>query len=142
MGPDITTPHTFRRWRFATSESIWHATSIGRMRWRSIATCRLPATAGSDLSGSHVFRPTRSSWLSEKGDLTMQSVMSRVSITCTLALCVVASAPAQQVHTLPGTEPLTWDGDLSERMMDGAHLFVERKIDESIVNRLQYWNRD
>ena len=68
--------------------------------------------------------------------------MTRVSITCILALCIGAVAPAQQVHTLPGTELLTWQGDLSERMMDGAHRFVERKIDESIGNRQRYWNRD
>jgi len=35
-------------------------------------------------------------------------------------------------QSLPGTEPLDWQGDLSERMMDGAHRFVERKISESI----------
>ncbi len=68
--------------------------------------------------------------------------MSRVAITCSLALCIGALAPAEQVHTLPGTEPLTWQGDLSERMMDGAHRFVEREIDESIRNRQRYWNRD
>jgi dienelactone hydrolase len=72
----------------------------------------------------------------------MEPAMTRVSITCILALSVGALAPAQQVHTLPGTEPLTWQGDLSERMMDGAHRFVERKIDESVGNRQRYWNRD
>ena len=73
---------------------------------------------------------------------TMEPVMIRVSITCILTLCIGALAPAEQVHTLPGTEPLTWQGDLSERMMDGAHRFVERKLDESIGNRQRYWNRD
>src|SRR5262245_22416300 len=68
--------------------------------------------------------------------------MTRVLITFILALCIGAVAPAQQVHTLPGTELLTWQGDLSERMMDGAHRFVERKIDESVGNRQRYWSRD
>src|SRR6185295_373694 len=72
----------------------------------------------------------------------MEPAMTRVSITCILALCIGAVAPAQQVHTLPGTELLTWQGDLSESMMDGAHRFVERKIDESASNRQRYWNRD
>src|SRR5690348_4671328 len=34
-------------------------------------------------------------------------------------------------HPLPGlpeTDPLTWTGDLSIRMMDGAHRYAERKI--------------
>ena len=68
--------------------------------------------------------------------------MRRLSISCLLAVCLVVPTPARQVHTLPGTELLTWQGDLSERMMDGAHRFVERKIDESVANRQRYWNRD
>jgi dienelactone hydrolase len=63
-------------------------------------------------------------------------------MACTLALYLGALVPAQQVRTLPGTQPLTWDGDLSARMMDGAHRFVERKIEESIQTRQRYWNRD
>jgi hypothetical protein len=43
---------------------------------------------------------------------------------------------------LPGTRELTWEGDLSERMMDGAHQFVERKIAESTALRKRHWNRD
>lgn len=50
-----------------------------------------------------------------------------------------ADSPAQ---TLPGTQLLSWHGDLSERMMDGAHQYVERKIAESVKARRQYWNRD
>ncbi len=57
-------------------------------------------------------------------------------------LCFGASAWAQQVHILPGTQPLTWEGDLSQRMMEGAHLFVERKIAESVQTRSKYWSRD
>lgn len=37
---------------------------------------------------------------------------------------------------------LTWQGDLSERMMDGAHRFVERKIAESITARAAHWHRN
>lgn len=45
-------------------------------------------------------------------------------------------------EVLPGTKPLIWDGDLSVRMLDGAHKFIEEKINESIGNRLKSWNRD
>jgi dienelactone hydrolase len=68
--------------------------------------------------------------------------MARVSTACVLALSIGALAPAGQVPTLPDTQPLTWDGDLSERMMDGAHRFVERKIAESSGARERYWSRD
>ena len=61
--------------------------------------------------------------------------MGRVSMACTLALYIGVLAPAGQVHSLPGAQPLTWEGDLSERMMDGAHRFVERKIDSAIEAR-------
>jgi dienelactone hydrolase len=52
------------------------------------------------------------------------------------------AAPAASVETLSGTQPLTWDGDLAERLMDGAHQFVERQIARSIAGRPKYWNRD
>ncbi len=51
-------------------------------------------------------------------------------------------ATKEPAHTLPGTQPLTWDGDLAERMMDGAHKYVERIISESIGARTKYWRRD
>jgi dienelactone hydrolase len=55
---------------------------------------------------------------------------------------LLSSATASQADALPGTQLLTWEGDLSERMMDGAHRFVERKIAESLEARQKYWKRD
>jgi dienelactone hydrolase len=49
---------------------------------------------------------------------------------------------AEDIVALPDTEPLNWQGDLSVRMMDGCHRFIERKIDESIDKRPQFWHRD
>lgn len=49
----------------------------------------------------------------------------------------------KSAEPLPGTAPLTWEEeDLSARMMDGAHEFVERQIAESIDKRQKHWNRD
>ena len=45
-------------------------------------------------------------------------------------------------EVLPGTKPLTWEGDLSGKMLDGAHKFIEKKINQSIVDRSKLWNRD
>lgn len=43
---------------------------------------------------------------------------------------------APQGEPLPRTKPLEWpEADLSARLMDGAHVFVERKIDESVAKR-------
>jgi dienelactone hydrolase len=40
-----------------------------------------------------------------------------------------------------GAEPLVWEGELDVRMMDGLHVFIERKIAESIKHRSKYWQR-
>ena len=44
--------------------------------------------------------------------------------------------------TLPGTEPLANADNLDVRLMDGAHLYVERKIAESVQTRQRFWKRD
>ena len=45
-------------------------------------------------------------------------------------------------EVMPGTRLLTWEGDLSAKMLDGAHKFIEGRIKESIGNRSKLWNRD
>jgi dienelactone hydrolase len=45
-------------------------------------------------------------------------------------------------QVLPGTSQLTWEGDISAKMMDGAHKFIGEKIDESLINRYKLWNRN
>ena len=57
-----------------------------------------------------------------------------------LMLC--GSAIADSPATLPNTQPLTWDDDLADRMMDGLHRFVEQKIEHAVANRKQFWNWD
>ena len=59
-----------------------------------------------------------------------------------LALSLASAATADENDRLPGTQPLTWQGDLSARMLDGAHRLIDRKIEESIALRSQYWQRD
>jgi dienelactone hydrolase len=61
------------------------------------------------------------------------------SVVAFFALPVMAIG---QSLPLPGTLPLAGEEDFSERMMDGAHRFVERQIGESIQKRQQYWRRD
>ncbi len=45
-------------------------------------------------------------------------------------------------EVMPGTKPITLEGDLAEQMMDGAHRFIERRIDESVNTRPKLWNRN
>jgi hypothetical protein len=66
---------------------------------------------------------------------------------CAAALfaCVSGVAAVEQSRgaQLPDTQPIEWqEADLSTRLMDGAHAFVERKIVESVEKRAAFWTRD
>lgn len=67
------------------------------------------------------------------------------SATVFCVLCAVAAAADDA--TLPGTRPLDWTGEvtgevIADRMMDGLHRYIERKIDESVAGRAAHWKRD
>jgi dienelactone hydrolase len=74
------------------------------------------------------------------------SAAGLVALTANLGngnpLLLGSLASPQEIQMLPGTQPLTWEGDLSVKMMDGAHLYIERKIDESLRTRQKHWRRD
>jgi dienelactone hydrolase len=57
-------------------------------------------------------------------------------------LIVPLAAAAQTTEALPGTEPLTWDGDLSARMVAGVDKFLMGELDRSVVERQKLWKRD
>ncbi len=78
-----------------------------------------------------------------------------ISLVCILTVFSNRHTYAQQplaadtsfpYKTLPdvlsGTNRLTWEGDLSAKMLDGAHQFIEEKITLAIQNRSKLWNRD
>ncbi len=46
------------------------------------------------------------------------------------------------IETLPGTQPLTWDGDLSAKMVQGIDTFLTREIERSTEERLKLWHRN
>jgi hypothetical protein len=64
------------------------------------------------------------------------------AILAAVALSSSAS-PAAPPESLPGTVPLNWpEEDLSGRMMDGAHRFVEQQIEEALARRKRFWKYD
>ena len=67
---------------------------------------------------------------------------NRCRFVSPLILCLLFLPVFAYSQVLPGTQPLDWQGDLSERMMDGAHRFVERKIVESAAKRERHWKLD
>jgi dienelactone hydrolase len=69
--------------------------------------------------------------------MTRRDLFQAIGLSMASRALASTAAPA-----LPGTQPLDWEGDLSVRMMDGAHRFVERKIDEVVAKRASYWKRD
>src|SRR6266566_2086430 len=73
--------------------------------------------------------------------MTRRDVLQRIGLAIA-AQDLVQAAATPPTRALPGTQPLTWDGDLAERMMDGAHKYVERIIMESVEARRKYWKRD
>ena len=66
------------------------------------------------------------------------------ALACTIlirAWAAVAQPPPADI--LPGTRPLEWpEADLSARLMDGAHAFIERKIAEAPAKRAAFWSHD
>src|SRR5437016_7918593 len=71
----------------------------------------------------------------------------RLSLAARTVLVVLASfasfhaiAVAPAADTLPNTASLDWpEEDLSGRMMDGAHRFVEQQITQAREKRQKYW---
>ena len=65
-----------------------------------------------------------------------------IVITCVLSAVVCLPIKAA-VSPLPGTRPLEWqEEDLSARLMDGAHRFVDRQIQEARIKRARFWKYD
>ena len=62
-----------------------------------------------------------------------------------LCLPLLASSflcAAQDAAVLPGTQPLTLEGDLSAQMVAGIDAFLSREIEQSIAERQKLWHRD
>ena len=76
---------------------------------------------------------------------TLQENSLMISPRC-LALAVFFASPlvvaAEDAPRLPDTAPLTWQGDLSQRMMDGLHGHIEKEIAQSVEKRARHWKRD
>jgi dienelactone hydrolase len=69
-------------------------------------------------------------------------MMYRRCLVAAFLLAGPALVQAEESARLPGTAPLTWEGDLDAKMMDGLHGFIEGKIARSVEERPRYWQRD
>ncbi|PYJ02299.1 MAG: hypothetical protein DME25_16240, partial [Verrucomicrobia bacterium] len=67
--------------------------------------------------------------------------MSRIGYALALLLAAI-SACAQEVVRLPGTQPMTLQGDASAQMVAGIDKFLMREIERSVGERQKLWHRD
>ena len=59
-------------------------------------------------------------------------------------LCIPLQAQRTDVadaEVLPGTKPLTWQGDIASRLVDGVDRFLLRELDAAEERRGQFWQR-
>ena len=71
--------------------------------------------------------------------------MNRARTAAFLVALILATSetarPEAAVETLPGTDPLTLDGDLASRMVDGIDRFLTRELAASVAMRERFWQR-
>ena len=71
----------------------------------------------------------------------MKSTLAAALLLVALPL-VAAGQEKTEIVALPGTEPLTMEGDIAATMVEGIDRFLLKQIDESVAKREQHWKRD
>ena len=66
----------------------------------------------------------------------------RSPLLVSLACLWLGSSAASAAEQLPGTAPLTREGDLSSQMVAGIQKFLLRETENSVAARAQHWQRD
>lgn len=79
---------------------------------------------------------------------TAQSTARRCSwflgmaLTAVGWLCQAGRAQETPSGPLPGTAPLTMEGDIASQMVDGIDRFLLRELEASVAKRREYWRPD
>jgi dienelactone hydrolase len=75
--------------------------------------------------------------------------IARPGLALLTALLLTAAGRGQEVpkpikngEPLPGTKPLTMEGDIAAQLVEGVDKFLLREIDKSTERRAKYWKRD
>ncbi len=68
------------------------------------------------------------------------SIHRRVALV--VGVCISLFSPAMAEIALPGTKPLTAEGDVAAQMVDGINRFLERATAASVEKRSTLWKRD
>ena len=68
--------------------------------------------------------------------------MSLFSTMSLMVSTLISISTGVEVEALPGTEPLTIEGDVASQMVAGVDRFLLRELDASRGRRAKYWKRD
>jgi dienelactone hydrolase len=75
--------------------------------------------------------------------------IARPGLALLTALLLTTTGRGQEVpkritngEPLPGTRPLTMEGDIAAQLVEGVDRFLLREIDKSVERRAQHWKRD
>ena len=55
---------------------------------------------------------------------------------------LVSISTGDEIEALPGTEPLTMEGDIASQLVSGVDKFLLRELDAAVERRPEHWNRD
>ncbi len=73
-------------------------------------------------------------------------MMKRLNVLAVLAvlagLVIAVPSFAADGPPLPGTKPLTWEGDIASHLVDGVDRFLLNELKLSIDRRRKHWKRD
>lgn len=76
----------------------------------------------------------------------MIRIFAFITLAGTILGLFASEAPGATSNTLQGTDPLDWPeilhADMADRLMNGAHRYVDRKIEQAITRRDRHWNRN
>jgi dienelactone hydrolase len=73
--------------------------------------------------------------------MTFSNSLAFFFFRCVVVSWLVWPQTAAAQSPLPGTQPLTIEGDLAAKMVNGIHVFLDRKIQEVQKERDQLWDR-
>ena len=74
--------------------------------------------------------------------MTVCRVPAQMRVDCSGLIPLWACCAGLAQETLPDTQPLTLQGDLSAQMVAGIDRFLTRETEQSIGERQKFWQRD
>ncbi len=74
----------------------------------------------------------------------LRSIAPFVAMALAASAARAADAPAavKVGEPFPGTQPLTWTGDIPSRLVEGVDRFLLGKLEHSVDGRAKHWHRD